>query len=574
MDVNAFERFSTAVRQADLKVESERRDGFMMECPVHTDGNPSVNVDYRGGKVLVKCHAGCNTQDIVSALALEIADLFDEEPERKNNDQVIAEYPYRDGFTGETVFVKRRWFPKRFDIGHYENGTWRFGMNSAKPWLYRAPELREALDDGQTVWIVEGEKDVHAMVNVGAFATTQPHGAGPGKWTAWHSSLLRRAKDVRIVMDIDQDKEDGSNTGRDYAFEIRNSLMTVGVKPTLWRAKTGKDASDHLAAGHTLDEFVKIDPGQIRTRGSHYDELMLKEFPPIVWAVKDILPQGVCLLAAPPKAGKSWMTVDIAVAVGTGGKALGRLEVTQGDVLYIGLEDSERRLQERILLLCEGVLPETQGRIEFQTIDSGWGGGETGLAWMEEWAASVEEPRLIVIDTLRKHEPQLDEARNAYIAEQEMMLRYKRFADRHNLTVLFVHHDAKADDNGDWLNRFSGSKGLTGGADTLWLLDHKRGEREGFLRIDGRDVVADDLPIHKAKGRPFWLADECPDDISAIDISLQQRKIMSFIREGNGTRALNVVRVAFPGKDNEESIASLLRLGMISYNPDNGWVSA
>jgi AAA domain len=567
--MSAFDTFQQAVQAAGLKMDNMRRDGFRFTCNIHDDKVPSVNVDYRNGRVLVRCHAGDDTRDIVHALGLEMTDLFDEEPDQKNNHMVVAEYRYYNPYTKELAFTKERLFPKSFRIYRTVNGEKQYSLGGEKPWLYNSDALVKAVPAGEVIWIVEGEADVHSMGRMGATATTQPHGAGHGKWTAFHSSMLTNAKEVRIVVDMDQSQKDGTNIGRDYAMEVRNSLVAVGVKASLWKPAAGKDATDHLTAGFGIEDFKRYDLGQMRPKGIDGDNLMTKEFPPLVWAVEDILPQGVCLFAAPPKAGKSFIAVDVAVAVACGGKALGRIGVTQGDVLYIGLEDSERRLQDRVFTLTEGEIPECMDRIEWQTIDSGWVGGDAGLSGMQEWVDSVDDPRLIVIDTLRKHEPQLDEAKNSYLVEQELMLRYKRFADRYNLTILFVHHDNKANDDGDWLNKFSGTKGLTGGADTLWYLDFKRGDRTGFLRIDGRDVVADDVPIHKVKGRPFWIADECPNDLSELmDVTEFQERILNHIRE-YGPTSVDALRTIFPGSGLDQAATMLIVAGRLSVDEQN-----
>src|SRR5262245_25770067 len=81
---------------------------------------------------------------------------------------------------------------------------------------------------------------------------------------------------------------------------------------------------------------------------------MLHKFPEPRWAIPDLLAQGCTLLAGPPKVGKSWLALNIAVAVATGGKALGTIDVEAGDVLLLALEDNGRRLQNRLGLVLEG----------------------------------------------------------------------------------------------------------------------------------------------------------------------------------------------------------------------------
>src|SRR5215207_4661953 len=83
-------------------------------------------------------------------------------------------------------------------------------------------------------------------------------------------------------------------------------------------------------------------------------DLMTLDLPPVAPVVQDLLYEGVTLLAGKVKMGKSWMMLDLALAVATGGEALGRIPVQQGEVLYLALEDNRRRLQGRIRKLLAG----------------------------------------------------------------------------------------------------------------------------------------------------------------------------------------------------------------------------
>jgi hypothetical protein len=83
-------------------------------------------------------------------------------------------------------------------------------------------------------------------------------------------------------------------------------------------------------------------------------ELLAEEFPEPRWAVPGIVPEGCILLAGPPKVGKSWLTLGLGLSVASGGKALGRLAVPAGPVLYLALEDTPRRLKARLLKMLAG----------------------------------------------------------------------------------------------------------------------------------------------------------------------------------------------------------------------------
>src|SRR5215218_1452231 len=83
-------------------------------------------------------------------------------------------------------------------------------------------------------------------------------------------------------------------------------------------------------------------------------DLMALELPEVRWAVPGIVPEGVTLLAGKPKLGKSWLTLDLGVAISTGRVALGTKRVEQGECLYLALEDNRRRLQTRLHKLLSG----------------------------------------------------------------------------------------------------------------------------------------------------------------------------------------------------------------------------
>src|SRR5215217_8795720 len=86
-------------------------------------------------------------------------------------------------------------------------------------------------------------------------------------------------------------------------------------------------------------------------------ELMEMEFEPTRWVVPDILPEGLSLLVGKPKKGKSWMGLGMCEAVAVGGVAFGIKRVEQGDTLYLGLEDNEKRLKKRLQKILNGTSP-------------------------------------------------------------------------------------------------------------------------------------------------------------------------------------------------------------------------
>ena len=193
--------------------------------------------------MLVYCHAGCDTTDVLAALGLTPADLFDE-PRQHNGAgyRMVAEYPYLDE-NGAVLFVVERRSPKDFRQRRPDGrGGWVWHLGDTRRVLYRLPAVLAAVVAGQTIYVVEGEKDVHAVEAAGAVATCNPGGAG--KWRSEYSEFLRGAE-VVIVADRD-------NRGRKHAQSVCDQLTGKASTVRLVEPTVGKDIADHLAAGRTL----------------------------------------------------------------------------------------------------------------------------------------------------------------------------------------------------------------------------------------------------------------------------------------------------------------------------------
>jgi hypothetical protein len=222
-------------------------------------------------------------------------------------------------------------------------------------------------------------------------------------------------------------------------------------------------------------------------------DLLGKEIPPVRWAVPDLLPEGVTLLAGKPKLGKSWMVLDLCVAVATGGIVLGTRRVEQGDALYLGLEDNERRLQRRLRKLLRG-----DSRPERLEVAWSWPrANEGGIENLHWWLEDHPECRLVVIDTLSRFKPRTGHAgkRSQYDEDREAVDPLAPIASEHNVSVLVVHHLREMESD-DPLDMITGSVGLTSGVDGALVLKRQRGNANAFLHVDGRDIEeSKELPL-------------------------------------------------------------------------------
>jgi hypothetical protein len=236
------------VRSA-LEAAGSRRSGRDWRCPAHEDRKASLSVaEGRHGRVLLHCHAGCRTEDVLAALRLDWPDLF---PEGRNGKaELVAAYDYTDE-QGRLLYQEVRYFPKAFKRRRPDShGGWTWKLGDIRLVLYRLPRVLAAVAAGEPVYVVEGEKDVHAIERAGATATTVIGGVS-GRWLPEFSRLLAGTR-VLVVADDDP-------PGRQRAAATAGAIARLGGQVEVVRAAVGKDAADHLAAGLTLADLLPAD---------------------------------------------------------------------------------------------------------------------------------------------------------------------------------------------------------------------------------------------------------------------------------------------------------------------------
>ena len=181
-------------------------------------------------------------------------------------------------------------------------------------------------------------------------------------------------------------------------------------------------------------------PARRSTTGSlSASELMNLNLPEPNWIIPGIIPEGLTILAGKPKAGKSWMVLHLAYAISIGGFALGQIRVDQGKVLYLALEDSVRRLQERLgQMIGDASAPEDLFfETDWKRMDEG------GLEDLESWIIQHPSTRLITIDTLAPVR-QASRSRSIYNDDYAAIKDIKRLADQYGIGIIIVHHVAKS----------------------------------------------------------------------------------------------------------------------------------
>lgn len=217
--------------------------------------------------------------------------------------------------------------------------------------------------------------------------------------------------------------------------------------------------------------------------------LMQKVLPETKWAVQYLIPEGSTLLCGKPKAGKSFMALQMACRVNEGKTFLGR-KTRKGKVLYITLEDEENRIQKRL---------------KYMGYDSsGLGLENLYLEYTSTWKRFYKknvikiiteylkywdgEVSLVIIDTLQRFRGLQEESSNMYGADYAFMNEIQEMASATNTAIVNVHHTKKSA-TGDFVADGAGSFGIVGGSDNVYCLYREDNEAHGILKGGGRDVV-------------------------------------------------------------------------------------
>jgi len=210
--------------------------------------------------------------------------------------------------------------------------------------------------------------------------------------------------------------------------------------------------------------------------------LMKQQYEPLQFAVEKILPHGLFILAGSGKIGKSWLSLDLCLNVATGGK-LWDFSSEQGDVLYLALEDNYPRLQDRLNKIKANDIDIS--RLKLTTAAFGISTGL--LEQMYHHLTAFPNTKLIVIDTLERiRDTEFD--KNIYACDYRDMTTLRQITNRHKLTLLLIHHTRKLHDD-DPLNTLSGSMGLVGSVDGVFVLEKEtRWGNEAKLTIANRDT--------------------------------------------------------------------------------------
>ena len=226
------------------------------------------------------------------------------------------------------------------------------------------------------------------------------------------------------------------------------------------------------------------------------EDLQNRTYEPTPFLVEELLPEGLHILAGAPKIGKSWLALWLCLCVSQG-QPLWNFAVTQGEVLYLSLEDSYRRIQSRLFDLTEDAPPTLHFAILADTLKHGL------EQQIEQFLTEHPTTKLVVIDTLQRVRRAGGDS-NLYANDYQDVGLLKQLANRHHIAILLIHHLRKLHDD-DPMNMISGSTGLSGAADSAFVLQkHSRLANVASLHCTGRDIPDRTLKLEFGEEDHVW----------------------------------------------------------------------
>ena len=403
---------------------------------------------------------------------------------------------------------------------------------------------------GETIYIVESEKDADTFEQFKMIAVCTYNGAGSGHFPR---SVVPYFAGKNVVI-----FHANNNVSKQFAQEEASLVnpVTTSVKvidlSEIWeimpeQATIGDYLQSYGDAGlqqakHLIENTPIWTAPKARTEAKYLPirsvkDLMQQHFAPTEFLVNGILPSGLALLASPPKFGKSWFALQLCLAVAKGASFLG-LSTTKSDVLYLDLEDGDADLQERIKKLNmgedapEGLLYST----EVPTIADGL------VDMLHQTLCSNPSIKLVVIDTLGVVLGAQSSDSNSFTQEYALFHGLKKVAADHAIALLVIHHLRKANDENNPFNRIYGSVATQAALDTMMVLEKDTHFSDtAQLHISGRRCAQQEFVLSFDTDSCSWSmvgnADEVDEKFHHAQYERSETviAIKEAISRGNGT---------------------------------------
>lgn len=505
--------------------------GWSARCPAHDDRRASLSIgEGHDGIAMVKCHAGCDTSSVLTAIGLQLTDLFPKDgtitkqqnkapaPAFKSANHAIKALEVKQGIrsaiwtyhdsNGEPVGVVVRWDRPNGKhirpVSKHSDG-WQIGaMASPRP-VYQLPEVLKA----GIVIVTEGEKAADAAQLLGFIATTSAGGAQAAKQTDW---LSLAGREVWIIPDNDL-------PGRKYAAEVAGILVTLVPPSTVrivelpslpvkgdivdWIEAHGDAAEPQVMREEIEDLAQGVQPWRPNACSNQVDDsstdgpvlvcLADVAAKPVAWLWDGKVPLGrITLLVGFPGEGKSILTTDMASRVSTGTPWPDNTVCPHGSVIFICAEDNpgdtirprlDAHLADCTKIHILTMVKRSSNGKQNETMFS-----LTDIDALEKTLQQVPACKLIIIDPIGSYlGGKVDAHRDNEV--RSVLAPVAQLADKYGPAVLVVCHrnkgrGSRADDLA------MGSRAFTGIARTVWHLSRDTQDKKRLLLLPGKNNLA------------------------------------------------------------------------------------
>lgn len=492
------------------------RDNVMTPCPFHDDRAPSLSVTtVPPGKW--KCH-GCGEQgDVFTFHQRKYGATFEEAlaaiaayaagsqpvPEPPTARQFRLEdaavvYDYADA-DGRVVYKVARYIPKAFrpfsPVG--PGGSWVQGLNVVPRVLYGLPAVLDAKAAGHTIYVAEGEKDADSINAVDGNHCATTWAGGADGWNTKHApgyaETLAGAAHVVVVRDRD---EPGARCAARVYVALRGRVARLEVV----ESQAGKDATDHLEAGHPLSAFVPIPEREaLRSLGDEApapdtvepletataEELLGVRIEPVEMIIPGWAQPDTALIVAPGGTNKTLFMFSVALALGSGTKVLGEWVPARAyRVLVMQEEDPPDLSTLRVQRLVRGMgltADDLAGRVHFTRFRSGFHFGDAALVARLKALLAAQQFDLVLIDSVSKvasiEDQNAREEVTAWFRDQVETIKRE-----YRCGVGLVHHSNKLahqkNPTVELAGMITGNQAFIDNADAVGFIQGVRGKRD------------------------------------------------------------------------------------------------
>ena len=533
-----FEKVKDQVKIADavevFGVKLNSRDKGL--CPFHREKTPSFSIDRKNN--IFTCFGCGETGDVITfaskikeveplEAAKLLAEMFhidvDDCTKRTSikdylkaciKDADKTDYFQKRGLTKETV--------KKYCLGYdvkrnaivlpYSSELRYYQTRSIADKKFYKPTNEEAgtepLFNRKALWgtskepvfIVESPLCALSIMQCGGVSVSLCGVGGANKLV---KEVKAKKPNAPLVLCLDNDEP-----GQKATETLEKELQTAKIPYVVFNVAGDKKDPNELLMSNPEELKVSVAAAKREVRKIYKrgfasvtaSDLQIANIPPPEWLIPDVLPQGLAILCASSKVGKSWMAMQMCLAISRGKEFLD-YKTNQSSCLYLALEDSLFRLKERLNKVIDGDKAPNNFYLAIRA--NGMDGGL--FQQIDEEFEEHPDIKLIIIDTLQKVRGSAKKDEMSYATDYRELGVLKEYADNKKICILLVHHLRKMADENDVFNMISGSNGIMGVTDNIFIIyKKKRKDENAVLFMTGRDIRQQDIMVHFNETKYRW----------------------------------------------------------------------